>query len=111
FRCRIPRQNRFTSVSSVTETCTRFVRPVTPKVSICVPNLNTLAFLPERFETIFAQTFQDWELLIYDSYSTDGAWEYITELAARDRRIRAWQGPREGTPGSWTPCVREASGE
>jgi glycosyltransferase involved in cell wall biosynthesis len=82
-----------------------------PKVSICVPNLNTLPFLPERFETIFSQTFRDWELLVYDSYSTDGAWEYISKLAAGDSRIRAWQGPREGTPGSWTPCVREASGE
>jgi glycosyltransferase involved in cell wall biosynthesis len=30
----------------------------TPKVSICVPNLNTRPFLAERFETIFNQTFQ-----------------------------------------------------
>jgi len=84
---------------------------MTPKVSICIPNLNTFPFLPERFETIFNQTLQDWELLVYDSHSTDGAWEYISGLAARDSRIRAWQGPREGTPGSWSPCVREASGE
>jgi glycosyltransferase involved in cell wall biosynthesis len=82
-----------------------------PKVSICVPNLNTLPFLPERFETIFNQSFQDWELLVYDGYSTDGAWEYISRLAAGESRMRIWQGPREGTPGSWTPCVREASGE
>ncbi|MEY2539358.1 MAG: hypothetical protein QOG67_3098 [Verrucomicrobiota bacterium] len=84
---------------------------MTPKVSICVPNLNTFPFLPERFETIFSQTLSDWELLVYDSYSTDGAWEYISGLATRDSRIRAWQGPREGTPGSWSPCVREASGQ
>jgi hypothetical protein len=82
-----------------------------PRVSICVPNLNTRAFLPERFDSIFAQTFQDWELLVYDSYSTDGAWEYIVELGAREPRMRAWQGPREGTPGSWTPCVRQARGD
>ncbi len=31
--------------------------------------------------------------------------------SARTQRIHAWQGPREGTPGSWTPCVREARGE
>jgi hypothetical protein len=37
-----------------------------PKVSICVPNLNTRPFLPERFETIFNQTFQDWKLIVYD---------------------------------------------
>jgi glycosyltransferase involved in cell wall biosynthesis len=83
----------------------------TPRVSICVPNLNTRAFLPERFQTIFEQSFQDWELLVYDSYSTDGAWEYIAGMAAREPRVQAWQGPREGTPGSWTPCVRAARGE
>ncbi len=82
-----------------------------PRVSICVPNLNTRPFLRERFASIFAQTFSDWELLVYDSHSDDGAWEYIQEIAASDSRVRAWQGPREGTPGSWTPCVREATGE
>jgi glycosyltransferase involved in cell wall biosynthesis len=82
-----------------------------PKVSICVPNLNTRPFLPERFQTIFEQTFQDWELLVYDSFSDDGAWEYIQQLAAKEPRMRVWQGPRQGTPGSWNPCIREARGE
>jgi glycosyltransferase involved in cell wall biosynthesis len=82
-----------------------------PRVSICVPNLNTRPFLPERFASIFAQSFQDWELLVYDSYSSDGAWEYIIDTAAREPRLRAWQGPREGAPGSWTPCLQAARGE
>jgi hypothetical protein len=82
-----------------------------PRVSICVPNLNTRPFLPERFATIREQSFRDWELLVYDSYSTDGAWEYIREVASAEPRARIWQGPRAGTPGSWTPCVRAASGE
>jgi hypothetical protein len=82
----------------------------TPLVSICVPNLNTRPFLPERFATIQAQTLTDWELLVYDSYSTDGAWEYIRKVERGEPRLRAWQGPREGTPGSWNPCIREARG-
>lgn len=82
-----------------------------PRVTICVPNLNTLPYLPERMATIQAQTFIDWELLVYDSYSTDGAWEYFTEYAAKESRMTCWQGPREGTPGSWTPCIQKARGE
>jgi len=82
-----------------------------PKISICVPNLNTRPFLPERFRTIREQTFQDWELLIYDSYSEDGAWQYIQEFVGGEPRARCWQGPREGTPGSWSACIREARGE
>lgn len=73
--------------------------------------MNTLPFLPERFETIFAQSFNNWELLVYDSYSDDGGWEYVSEMAARNSSIRAWQGPREGPIGSWSPCLREARGE
>jgi glycosyltransferase involved in cell wall biosynthesis len=86
-------------------------QPMTPKVSICVPNLNWRRFLPERFRSIFAQSYQNWELLVYDSFSDDGSWEYISELAAREPRMRAWQGPREGTPQSWNPCIREARGD
>lgn len=82
-----------------------------PRVSICVPNLNNRPFLEERFETILAQTEEDWELLVYDGYSDDGAWEFITQLAARVPRMRAWQGPREGLLGCWTPCARAARGE
>lgn len=84
---------------------------MTPLVSICVPNLNTRPYLPERFDTIFGQTFQDWELIVYDSYSEDGAWEYIEQLASREPRMRISQGPRQGTPGSWTPCVQQAAGK
>jgi hypothetical protein len=87
------------------------VKHYPPKVSICLPNLNTRAFLPDRFRTIREQTLEDWELLAYDSHSIDGAWEYIEEAAAKDPRITAWQGPRAGTPGSWTPCVRAARGQ
>jgi len=82
-----------------------------PRVSICVPNLNTRQFLPERFDTIGAQSFRDWELLVYDSYSSDGAWEYIRDRFSHESRARVWQGPRAGTPGSWSPCIREAQGE
>jgi glycosyltransferase involved in cell wall biosynthesis len=81
-----------------------------PLVSICLPNLNTIPYLPERFETIFQQSYQNWELLVYDGYSEDGAWDYICKVAAGEPRMRPWQGPREGTPGSWSPCIRRARG-
>lgn len=81
------------------------------KVSICLPNLNTLPFLPQRFETIFNQTFQDWELIVYDSYSDDGAWEYIQKMARREPRMRIFQGLREGIYPAWNYCIHHAQGE
>ena len=82
-----------------------------PKVSICIPNLNNRRYLPERFETIFNQTFQDWELIVCDNHSEDGAWEFFQEQAARDKRIRISQAPREGLYANWNNCIRQARGE
>jgi len=82
-----------------------------PKVSICVPNLNTRPFLEERFETIFKQTFQDWELIVVDNYSEDGAWEFLQEQASREKRMCLSQAPREGLYANWNNCIRQARGE
>ncbi len=81
-----------------------------PRVSICVPNLNTRPFLPERFETIFNQTFHDWELIVCDSYSDDGAWEFFQGFKG-DPRVRLYQIPREGLYAGWNECLHRAQGE
>lgn len=83
----------------------------TPKVSIVLPSLNNRQYLEERFETILNQTFTDWELVIIDNYSDDGAWELIKEFAQRDTRFRISQAPREGIYINWNNCIRLARGE
>jgi glycosyltransferase involved in cell wall biosynthesis len=84
---------------------------MTPHVSICLPNLNTLPFLRERFDTILSQTFPDWELFVYDSHSDDGAWELIQQIARQEPRMRIAQGPREGIYPAWNECIRQTKGE
>jgi len=82
-----------------------------PRVSICLPNLNNRLYLEERIATIEAQTFEDWELVICDNFSDDGAWEFFQQLASRDSRVRISQEPREGMYANWNNCVRQAQGE
>jgi glycosyltransferase involved in cell wall biosynthesis len=82
-----------------------------PKVSICLPNLNNRPFLQERLDTIFQQTITDWELVIVDNFSDDGAWKFFQEQAARDQRIHISQAPREGLYANWNNCIRAARGE
>jgi glycosyltransferase involved in cell wall biosynthesis len=79
-------------------------------ISICLPNLNTRPFLEERMETILAQTVKDWELIICDSYSNDGSWEFLQKFKC-DPRIRMYQVPREGIYAGWNECLRRAMGE
>ena len=80
-----------------------------PLISICLPNLNHRQFLEERLATILAQTVKDWELIICDSYSTDGSWEFFQKFAG-DPRIRMYQVPREGVYAGWNECLRRATG-
>jgi glycosyltransferase involved in cell wall biosynthesis len=84
---------------------------MTPRVSICVPNLNMLPFLKERFDSIFGQSLSDWELFVYDSYSDDGAWEFIQDLGLKESRMRVVQGPREGPYPAWNECLRQTKAE
>jgi glycosyltransferase involved in cell wall biosynthesis len=60
----------------------------TPKVSILIPNYNYARYLPEAIESILAQDFTDFELLISDDCSTDNSAEVIARYAAQDKRIR-----------------------
>jgi glycosyltransferase involved in cell wall biosynthesis len=81
-----------------------------PIVSILLPNLNNIRFLPERIDTIYAQTFQEWELVISDNFSDDGAWEYFQSLAAKDSRISIFQSPRNGMYSNWNNTIEKARG-
>ena len=81
-----------------------------PLVSICLPNLNNRPFLKERMETILAQTVTDWELIVCDSYSDDGSWEFFQRFKD-DSRIHLYQVPREGIYAGWNECLRRATGK
>jgi hypothetical protein len=81
-----------------------------PLISICLPNLNTRPFLPQRMDTIFAQTLRDWELIVCDSHSEDGSWEFFQKFAG-DKRVRLHQVPRAGVYAGWNECLRRANGQ
>ena len=58
-----------------------------PTVSVIVPNYNHAGFLRQRIETIFGQTFQDFELILLDDCSTDESPAILREYAS-DPRVR-----------------------
>lgn len=82
-----------------------------PKVSICLPNLNNIRFLQERLDTIFQQTLTDWELIVVDNFSDDGAWDFLTEQTLREPRMSVSQAPRDGMYANWNNCIRQARGK
>jgi len=52
-----------------------------PAVSVIVPNYNHARYLKKRLESIFNQTFQDFEVVLLDDASTDSSVEVLNEYA------------------------------
>lgn len=52
-----------------------------PEVSVVMPNYNYEAYLPQRLDTITAQEFQDFEMILLDDASPDGSGRLLTEFA------------------------------
>lgn len=59
-----------------------------PLVSIGLPVYNGDNFLQEALDSILAQTYEDFELIISNNASTDSTEEICREYAAKDQRIR-----------------------
>lgn len=51
-----------------------------PKVSIVMPVYNALPYLEEAIRSIYAQTYDNWELVIVDDASSDGSWEFVNRI-------------------------------
>lgn len=60
-----------------------------PRVSIVLPTYNGSRFLRQSVESVIAQTFNDWELIIVDDCSTDNTPDVIAELVGTVPRIRS----------------------
>lgn len=58
----------------------------TPAISVLTPVWNGLPFLKECVESVFSQSFQDWEHIISDNGSTDGTRDYLDSLPGDSRR-------------------------
>lgn len=80
-------------------------------ISVCFPNLNNARFLDERIATLRQQTWTDYEVVLFDNFSDDGAYEILSRYAAADARVRLRQAPREGMYANWNNCLRDATRE
>jgi len=68
-------------------------RRAMPQVSIIVNVRNGAATLRETIDSVLAQSFSDWELVIWDDCSTDESARIVTEY--RDSRIRYFLSPED----------------
>jgi glycosyltransferase involved in cell wall biosynthesis len=65
-------------------------------VSVVVPAYNRERFVGATIESVVDQTFDDWELIVFDDGSTDGTLEVARSYAERDQRIAVARGSNGG---------------
>ncbi len=81
-----------------------------PLVSIIMPTWNRASVIDEAIESVRAQDYWNWELLIVDDGSTDHTASVI-EAFRDDSRIRFFEEPHRGVSAARNQALREARGE
>ena len=59
-----------------------------PKISVLIPTYNYARFLPEAIDSVLAQDFQDFELLVVDDCSSDDTAAVVASFRQRDARVQ-----------------------
>ena len=82
-----------------------------PAVSVVVPTYNQPALLAETLQTVWDQTFTDFEVVVIDDGSTDGTPARLAEIAAAQPRLRVVRQSNGGIGVARNRGVDESRGE
>lgn len=83
-----------------------------PIVSVIIRAFNSRKYIDYAIESVLAQTFQDFEIVVVDDASTDGTDRILHDYARRDERVRIVRnGSNQGPVKTMNIGLRCASGE
>jgi len=82
-----------------------------PIISIVVPIYNTEAYLAETIESVLAQSFSNWELVLIDDGSTDGSSLICQAYSDQDKRISYHYKPNGGQASARNLGLKLSKGE
>lgn len=84
-------------------------RKVKPKICLAMPLYNQTKFLEEALQSLLAQTYNDFRLVIADDSTESSPGNIVKRLAARDSRIHYFKNEsRKGLVGNWRACFKHA---
>ena len=81
---------------------------MTPKVSICIPTYNRKDYLRETINSVFAQTYKDYEVVVVDDGSTDGTAEMLKNTGLP---VRYYRQQNSGDAAARNKLIKLAQGE
>ncbi len=68
-------------------------------VSIITPCFNSEKYIEQTIQSVLIQTYEDWELILIDDFSSDETYKIAQKYAAIDQRIRCFQLTKNGGAG------------
>jgi GT2 family glycosyltransferase len=86
--------------------------PATPMVTICVPTYNSQSTLAATLESVLAQDYSNFHILVVDNCSLDRTLEIADGFAAKDARVRVMRHEANaGAEGNFNRCLQYATGK
>ena len=82
-----------------------------PLVSVIIPSYNYEQYLEQRLESIFSQTFQDFEIIVEDDCSTDGTMDLLSRYETRPNLHVVRHDKNQGVFAMWSEGLKAAAGE
>ena len=82
-----------------------------PKISVIVPVYKAEAYLHRCVDSLLAQTFQDFEILLIDDGSPDCSGKICDEYARKDKRVRVFHKENGGVSSARQCGMDNAQGE
>ena len=80
-------------------------------VSVVVPSYNASRYICETLESVLAQTYRNFEVIVIDDGSKDQTPDIVADYARRDSRIRLVNQPNSGVGVARNRGIAEASGK
>lgn len=82
-----------------------------PKISVLIPLYNRKQYAADCINSVLNQSFQDFEIIIRDDYSTDGVFEFVRENFS-DRRIKFFRNEKNlGEAATLILLAQDAAGK
>jgi glycosyltransferase involved in cell wall biosynthesis len=83
-----------------------------PKVDIIIPAYNAARYLPAAIESVIAQTFEDWRIVLVDDGSTDDTAETVAPFIARlGPKLKYIKQENRGLPAARNTAIRNSEAE
>ena len=82
-----------------------------PLISVIVPVYKVEKYLPACLDSLLAQTYRNFELIVVNDGSPDGCWQIMQRYAAQDARVRIFCKENGGVSSARNFGLEQAKGE